>query len=211
MKNEKTTPKVRTRNWTFILYPDSAPENWREIFEDLHLQWVESPLHDKDLNATGEEKKPHWHILLLFNGNKTYEQIMELIEPFNCTIPQVCQNTTALVRYMAHLDNPEKVQYKQSDIIAHGGVEVSDLLRPSASSRYLLINEMLEYVQVNRITEIMDLMNYARLEKFDDWFPLLCDNSAYIVNQYIKSQRHRSQSGVTPAPIVDVVTGEILG
>ncbi|MFJ7934407.1 hypothetical protein [Sporosarcina sp. NPDC096371] len=26
-------------------------------------------------------------------------------------------------------------------------------------------------------------------ERFDDWFPLLSDNSTYIVGQYIKSNR----------------------
>lgn len=48
----------RTRSWTFILYPESAPENWREILNDLFIQWVESPLHDKDIDeGTGELKK----------------------------------------------------------------------------------------------------------------------------------------------------------
>ncbi|MDF9661329.1 Rep family protein, partial [Bacillus cereus] len=40
----------RTRNWTFIVYPESTPENWREIINDLHTPWIESPLHDKDVN-----------------------------------------------------------------------------------------------------------------------------------------------------------------
>jgi len=30
-------------------------------------------------------------------------------------------------------------------------------------------------------------------ERFDDWFPLLCDNSAYIMDSYIKSNRHRAE------------------
>lgn len=49
----------RTRNWTFVLYPDSAPDNWRQILDDKHIEWIESPLHDKDVNANGEPKKPH--------------------------------------------------------------------------------------------------------------------------------------------------------
>ena len=42
------------------------------------------------------------------------------------------------------------------------------------------------------IKEFQDLMDYACDQEYDRWFPLLCDNSAYVVNQYIKSQRHRS-------------------
>ena len=39
--------------------------------------------------------------------------------------------------------------------------------------------------------EIQDLIDYAIAHRMDDWFPLLCDNSAYVVGTYIKSIRHR--------------------
>ena len=48
----------RTRNWTVVVYPESAPENWREYMDELQIEWVESPLHEFDTNATGEVKKP---------------------------------------------------------------------------------------------------------------------------------------------------------
>ena len=181
----------RTRSWTFVLYPESAPEHWRDILDELHIQWVESPLHDKDINATGETKKPHWHILLIFNGKKSYEQIKEITDSLNAPIPERCHDCKAMVRYMAHLDNPSKFQYKISDIIAHGGFDLAEALRPSSSQRYNLINEMISFISENYILEFQDLLDYARLNKFDSWFPLLCDNSAYVVGQYIKSQRHR--------------------
>lgn len=183
--------ETRTRSWTFVLYPESAPENWRSIIDEWHIEWVESPLHEFDVNPTGEVKKPHWHILIMFTNVKSYDQIVELIKPLNATIPQRCHNAKALVRYMAHLDNPEKHQYDISQIIGHGGVEISDLLKPSASERYTMIREMCEYVSEWNITEFFELMDYAMAEKFDTWFPLLCDNSAYVVNQYIKSNRER--------------------
>lgn len=47
----------RTRAWTFILYEESAPENWVELIDELHIQWCESPWHDNDLNPTGEVKR----------------------------------------------------------------------------------------------------------------------------------------------------------
>jgi hypothetical protein len=192
MGTKKTTSKeTRTRNWTIVLYPESAPDNWREIIDDMHIEWVESPLHDKDLNATGEPKKPHWHVLLMFGGVKSYEQVKELTDALNAPIPERCHNAKAMVRYMVHMDNPEKAQYSQSDIKAHGGVDLAELLRPSSSERYSIISDMIGYVKANMIIEFQDLMDYARLNKFDTWFPLLCDNSAYVVNQYIKSQRHR--------------------
>lgn len=197
MAKEKSRGSDRTRNWLIVLYPDSAPENWRDLLDELHIEWVESPLHEFDVNPTGELKKPHWHVLLMFGGVKSYDQVCEFIKPFNCPIPQRCHNSKAAVRYMAHLDNPDKFQYDVTDIKAHGGVDLSELLRPSSSERYTLIAEMAEYIKHENIVEFQDLFDYAILEKRDSWFPLLCDNSAYVLNQYIKSQRFRKGTDKT--------------
>ena len=205
MADKKTREKdTRTRTWTVVLYPESAPENWRNIIDDMHIEWVESPLHDIDVNATGEVKKAHWHILLMFGGVKSYEQVKELTDSLNAPIPERCHNAKAMVRYMAHLDNPDKAQYSINDIQPHGGVDLADLLRPSSSERHTIIDEMLTYVQDNSIIEIQDLMDYARMYERDRWWPLICDNSCYVVGQYIKSKRHRQQIKVNPD------TGEVI-
>lgn len=184
--------ETRTRNWTVVLYPESATETWREIIDDMHIEWIESPLHDNDKNATGEPKKSHWHILLMFGAVKAYDQVKELTDALNAPIPERCHNTRAMVRYLAHLDNPDKAQYLIGDIIAHGGADLAEMLRPSSSERYTIINEMITYIKTEHLTEFQDLMDYARSTEFERWFPLLCDNSCYVIGQYIKSQRHRS-------------------
>lgn len=193
MSEKKSRGSDRTRNWSCIVYPESAPKNWRELLDDMHIEWIESPLHDKDLNATNEPKKPHWHLLLLFGGVKSYEQVKEITDSINAPIPQRVHNAKAMVRYMAHLDNPDKAQYSTADIVAHGGADVAELLRPCSSERYTLISEMCCWIKENKVTEFQDLMDYAMSYRFDDWLPLLCDNSAYVVGQYIKSQRHRTE------------------
>lgn len=205
MSDKKVKEKeTRTRTWTIVMYPESAPSNWRDLIDSFHIEWIESPLHDKDLNADGEIKKAHWHVLLMFGGVKTYEQVRELTEVLNCPSPQKCHNAKALVRYMAHLDNPEKAQYNAVDIKAHGGVDIAEMLRPSSSERYVLVREMRNFIRDNKIMEFQDLLDYAADYRFDDWFPLLCDNSTILVTNYIKSQRHRT------TPRINYETGEIL-
>lgn len=201
MASEKSN---RTRNWTVFQYDDSAPENWRELLDEKHIEWIESPLHDKDINADGTPKKPHRHLLLMFGGVKSYEQVLEFIGFLNSPIPQRCHNAKSLVRYMAHLDNPEKAQYSISEIRGHGGVDIAEMLRPSSSERYALIKEMGSFIKDHGITEFQDIFDYAMANRFDDWFPLLCDSSAFVINQYIKSARHRKKSSI------DFETGEII-
>ena len=65
------------------------------------------------------------------------------------------------------------------------------MLRLGASARYELIREMMRFCKEEHIVEFQDLLDYAMQERFEDWFPLLCDNSSYVLGQYIKSQRHR--------------------
>lgn len=195
---------TRCRNWTIVVYPESAPGNWRDLLDDLHIEWVESPLHDKDLNANGEHKKPHWHVLLMYGGVKSFDQVREICDLVNCPVPQQVHNAKSLVRYMVHMDNPDKAQYSVSDIRAHGGVDIAEMLRPSSSERYSLIREMFQFINDNQIIEFQDLADYAMVNRFDDWFPLLCDNSTIVVSNYIKSCRHRHSHKV------DYSTGEVL-
>ncbi|KFN89009.1 replication protein [Tetragenococcus muriaticus] len=187
----KNKGQGRTRSWTCVVYPESAPANWRDIIDDLHIEWIESPLHDKDINADGEIKKSHWHLLFLFNSVKSYEQVLEITESVNATIPQKAQSAKGLVRYMIHLDNPEKYQYDKKDIIGHGGADVAELLKPNSSDRYALIKEMAIFIKDNNVVEFTELFDYALSQRYDDWFPLLCDNSAYVLGQYIKSNRYQ--------------------
>jgi len=49
-ENSNGRKASKTRYWAFIVYPESAPKNWLSILEDLHMQALVSPLHDKDLD-----------------------------------------------------------------------------------------------------------------------------------------------------------------
>lgn len=191
MSDKKSRGSDRTRNWCIVVYPESAPDNWRDFLDGI--EWIESPLHQWDTDPTGAVKKPHWHVLLMFGGVKSYEQVCEFIKPLNCPIPQRCHNAKAATRYMAHLDNPDKFQYNVADIVPHGGVDLAEILRPSSSERYGLIKDMQAYVRSNGITEFSELMDYAAAEHFDDWFPALCDNCAFVMSLYVKSVRFKGQ------------------
>ena len=63
---------VKKRYWAFVLYPESAPSDWRDIIQMTGLPFAVSPLHDKDLNADNTIKKAHYHIILCYPGPTTY-------------------------------------------------------------------------------------------------------------------------------------------
>jgi len=191
MASEKSSAEKRTRNWVFFVYPDSAPTDWRDILDELCIPWIESPLHDKDTDGNGEIKKAHWHVMLVFDSVKAYEQVKEITDRLNSPIPQRVQSARAQVRYFLHLDNPDKYQYDRADLREHCGADVTELLKPTSSSRYQLIREMIGFIRDNGISEFIDFADYAANHRYDDWFPLICDNSAIIIREAVRSNRHK--------------------
>ena len=183
---------TRARNWTFIVYPESAPQNWIEQLKNEMIPFAVSPLHDEDINeGTGEVKKAHFHVLIYFEGKKSFEQVKAIIEPLNASIPQTVNSQKGLIRYFVHKDNPEKHQYNINDIYTYGDIDVVSPFQTS-TSRYDAIRQMKNYVKENNIIEFADLFDYSA-ENNEEWFRYLCDSCAYILQEYIKSLRHRAK------------------
>lgn len=186
----------RARIWAAVVYPESLPVDWRSRLDSYHVEWAESPVHDRDVNeSTGELKKPHLHLVLAFDGKKSFDQVKSILDSLNGPIPQRCHSLKGAVRYFAHLDNPEKAQYFPSDIIGHGGFDVAAALAPTSSQRYELIREMKDWCWREGVTEFSELFDYASSQHFDDWFPLLCDSCAFVMREYLNSRRHRRKGG----------------
>jgi hypothetical protein len=209
MKEEKSTQNKRTRNWNFILYPESAPENWREVINETHIEWVVSPLHDKDLNPDGEIKKQHYHVTLLFPTDKSFEQIKEITDSVNAPIPVKCQSVKGSIRYMVHKDNPEKVQYDWNDIVCYGGADLTALCVATATERLQIQIDILDYIRAAGIIEFEDIVNYARDNNLTDWLNVLLNYSTISISAYVRSRRHKAEKANGNVLTVDKKTGEI--
>lgn len=174
----------RTRNWMFIMYPDSAPENWRDILNDQHVQIAVSPLHDRDVNATGEPKKPHWHVVLAYESVKTKEQVQEVADALNATEVKKVQSLSGMLRYLTHMDNPEKAQYDKDDIISFGGMDVQNIILTS-SDKVLMLEQIMNWIDENHCTKFTMLMRYCRTCK-REWFEMLATGYTLVITAYIK-------------------------
>ena len=190
MGAKKATESKRTRAYTCIAYPDSAPSDWRDIIDSYHIAWAASPLHDRDINADGSAKKPHWHIMLTWDSVKTPEQAQEIADAIHGTMVLPVQSQRALLRYMIHMDNPDKAQYNAADLETHGGLDASDALRRSDASVTVLVRDMCRWCAENGVTELCDLMMYA-MDAEPDWWDALCNRCAYVMGQYLKSLRYK--------------------
>ena len=183
MKNEKSS--ARFRNFATVIYPESAPSDWLDILSSQFIPTFVSPLHDKDINPTGEPKKPHYHIVIMFDGKKSVEQVKEIFDLIGGVGCEKVNTIRGYARYLCHLDNPEKVQYSPDDVISLCGADYCGTCS-LVVDKYKALDEMMDFCDDNGITSYRDLMQYCRKER-RDWFRVLCDNGTYVMMEYLKS------------------------
>lgn len=182
----------RAYDWDFLVYPDSAPETWEDIIDDYKVRWAHSPLHDKDKDPDGTLKKPHWHCILCFDSLKSPKQVEAMLKPINAPKPLQCKSLRGSYRYFWHLDHPHKYPYEEIGYLG-SGFDAGKALEPVGSQRLELIAEMQTFIRDTNLTEFCDLLDYAALNRHDDWYYILCNNSSRIMQDYIRSFRNKKK------------------
>lgn len=195
----ETYGKGRTRNYATVVYPESAPEEWYRIIADSKIPVFISPLHDNDINADGEPKKPHYHVLVMYDSVKTQEQAREYFAAFGGVGCEVVNSLRGYARYLCHLDNPEKHQYSIDDVRAYGGADYIQAIG-CAADKAKAIREMVNWINVNDCDYFSDLFDYASINR-SDWFDCLINAGAYPVKEYIKSRYFKKYHQVNNADI----------
>lgn len=177
---------VRCRNWLFVFYPDSAPDTWQDVIESWGVSCYVSPLHDSDVNEEGL-KKPHWHGVLQFEGNKSYEQVLQLVSQLGCSTAKVCNSLHNSVRYLCHLDSPKKFKYDVSDVTIFGHADLSALYLKNSSELTSDMLDLLKIVRSLQIREFCDLVDYVLDNCCDDYFETLLKNSLFFKNYLVSA------------------------
>lgn len=155
MENEKS------RYWAFVIWPESLPEDWKQRLIDTHLEMAVSPLHDQDQDPDGP-KKPHYHVLLKYGNVTTMKNISSIIREALGTgigsgdgaIKRV-NSARGYFRYLCHLDNPEKAQYKETDILYLNGFDSSTLISETDMENLI--------IEVSKIARTIKAGSYKEL------------------------------------------------
>lgn len=177
----------RERYWTFIVYPESVPDNWKDILQKTGLQFAISPLHDKDLNPTGEYKKAHYHVIMIFKGPASYKVAESITKEVNGTIPQSAKSPIGLIRYMTHKDNPEKAQYDERDITTINGLDIQDVVGLTTTQVNQMKMAIIKLCQAKKIDEYSTLINFLIKEDMYDLFDVASSHTIFV-NAYLKSK-----------------------
>lgn len=183
---ENTTKK---RNWGGVVYPESAPEDWKEVLKLKGVAWACSPLHDKDVTdeVSKQTKKEHYHIILSFGSPTTYNNVKAIMDELNAPIPIPLESVRGYYRYFTHADNPEKYQYNSSGIETYNGFDVTDVMNNFEMFKFL--KEIQEYIRENDITEYAQLMDMLMVTEQPELWNVAMNHTIFL-NTYITSRRN---------------------
>lgn len=190
MSEKKSSTNKKHRIWANILYTDSLPENWKEIVRFSGLKIAISPLHNKDINPDGEQKKEHYHMIMIYQGPVTLENVCSFcVERLKGSMPIYLQGVKGYYRYFTHEDNPEKAQYEKKDIQVFNDFDINDFVEMTYAQKKSVKRELLKIIRDMNFTEYYKFLDYIDLEGTEEQYDILWNNT-YVFSTYIKSRRY---------------------
>lgn len=172
----------RNLHFATIVYPESAPENWIDILEEQYIQALISPIHNKDIDKEGKPKKEHYHVVLIFESLKSQNQVKEITDKIKGVGTFPLHSLGAYSRYLCHLDNPEKAQYRIEDVKEIGGANYKECCRQNGDKEREDEANLIELTQLiieNNITYFHEVFELIMKEN-QEFFSVLKKNPYYI-------------------------------
>ena len=170
-----------------------APDNWIEILKESHVACLVSPLHALDRLPDHTLKKPHYHVMLMFDGVKSQKQADEIFDRVAGVGKEEIGSMRGYARYMQQLDKPEKYRYKDKPLCI-GGVDYNALIHLPGDDT-VNVKDMMRYIRVNQISSFAQFCDICALNN-DEWFNSLVHRTSYIIKEYIKSVEWERKNSV---------------
>ena len=127
-------------------------------------------LHTKDwLEEENRFKHPHYHVVITFGGSYRVQTIINwLSELFHANINQIgcekCNSVSMQVRYLIHLDDFDKYQYKEyeietnnKDVVHRYMMEIKKIV--DVNDLFVIMNE---YKNLKELIRVIGLENYRK-------------------------------------------------
>ncbi|MDT2738267.1 replication protein, partial [Enterococcus pseudoavium] len=197
--------KEKARYFTFLLYPESIPEDWEEKLELLGVPIAISPLHDMDEKTNKAKwasddvvrngkhyKKPHYHGIYVSKNPVTADSIRL---KFKRLLGEKSVNTVQIITtsihntylYLTHESKDaiakNKYKYKSSDIKLFNNFDIDRYNTLDVEEKDELFEIICEIVEKYQIANILELGKFVR--KYGSIYGL---NSMRVVNKVIVSK-----------------------
>lgn len=161
--------KLRRKYWTYVIWPgenldmNNTRDRWEfrshiyDCLDEMVVPSLISPIHDSDVKEDGKKAKPHCHVVSFWEQPQRYNVVLSILQK-GCGFEgvkyiQPVSNLRAMMRYLIHLDNPEKVKYNPRDVIEVAGAQY--VLDEETASE-----QVISYILDNHVDRMTKLLQH---------------------------------------------------
>lgn len=192
---------TKPRYCAFVVYPssdqfegmstDDVQKYVQDKMEYNGLKGFISPLHEPD----EEDKKPHYHVIIIRGSRQGFEIDTWRGYVHQCgganDYPFIPNAPCAYIRYLLHLDNPNKQQFNDSCLCV-GGLDYGyysnlDNFKEETKKEdiYAILNNITSFISDYDIISYASLVNIAKQEH-KEWLPIIYKKHSIII-AYMRS------------------------
>lgn len=210
-KDSEEQQKIRT--YWFVIWPESVNLSlFFQVLRDSGYSFAISPLHDKDVKdfETGELDKPHYHVIVRFPTPRYLEPVRRLVGSWlydadgmmgkdadgkdaTWYVRPVPDYAKAL-RYLCHIDTPEKHRYPENEVMSIGFIDLSMLYAKSLSEDMESYMSLIAWCRQNPTKTYADLMD-AVFAQEDKALMRVLTRYSYTLKGYIADRSSRKKHG----------------
>lgn len=185
MTTDKT--KIKSRNFAFIIYPESIPYDWEERLEKLGVPMAVSPLHDmdeterkfedmtereKEIIKSGKKiyKKAHYHVLYIARNPVTAEsvriKIKRALGKESISHIEIVDSVEYYYQYLTHESSDSikknKHKYDKKDLKFINDFDIDRYVTLDESQKRELKNLLLDIICEKHLVNAIHLINFIK-------------------------------------------------
>ena len=165
--------KEKARYFTFLLYPESIPNDWIDKLELIGVPIAISPLHDKDLSdIEGQKyKKEHYHVIYVSKNPVTAESVRlkvkrSLGDKSVAMVQIISTSMENMYLYLTHESKDasakNKHKYKRSEIKLINNFDIDRYITLDVEDKEDLFNEICDIIDDHDLANMRELKNFVK-------------------------------------------------
>ena len=185
--------KDKARYFTFLLYPESIPTDWKRQLELIGVPIAISPLHNKDKSDIEGQiyKKPHYHVVYVAKNPVTAESVRikikrSLGDKSVAKVQIVVQSMENMYLYLTHESKDaiekHKHKYPKSDIMLLNNFDIDRYVTLDVEDKDDMLNAVCDLIDDHDIANMRELRRFVRLHGAEYDLP-----SMKIINSVLRS------------------------
>lgn len=165
--------KDKARYFTFLLYPESIPNDWSQRLELMGVPIAISPLHDKDKsNVEGQTyKKAHYHVVYVAKNPVTTDSVRKRIQRVLgaksvSKVQIVVQSMENMYLYLTHESKDaiakNKHKYSKRDITLLNNFDIDRYITLNVEDKGDMLNDVCDLIDDHNLANMRELRRFLK-------------------------------------------------